>query len=333
MSQIRSRLTVFCEVLMLIFAFDSYASDENVLASPIVKNAIYHIEQYYVERIEQAKLQKDCMTAVQENKSDQPPIEACLSGMVAGLDPFSSYYAPGHYKTMKEKAKQKEESDNVIIGSLIDRETGYIAVSQFMFGAREKLMLKLADIASKTDALTGIIVDLRNCSGGILQDVVDVAGIFLPDKTVIGKLETQKKWSFQKNQLITQARRIKDTKLAKAVMSAPLVILVDQNTSRGAEFFAAALKEGGRAKVIGCTTAKRGDVQTLIPLEDKSYIALTSDYLATASGRLIHNDGVNIDIEIKDNSLCKVSESKVDDPAVKKGFTELKLLVNKQEKR
>ena len=301
----------------------TYATDNSVLASPVVQKVIAEIKTNYAWSVEQTSLEKRCLLATQEDRSEQSSIEACIAAIVESLDGHSSYYGAG--KTQELMAQNSKQPEPITTESLFSGEIGYIAIPQFLNNTRENISLKAANFLGQPRFLTGLIIDLRNCPGGTLQSVIDVAGLFLPDNTLIGTLETQRPPP-QKRQCLTSARgkkheNVSVTGMLKAV---PLVVLVNQNTARGAEFLAAALRESGRATVIGSATARKGDVQTIIPLSSKSFLKLTTHILLTSSGHSIGDDGVRIDIESSDNALTNTSQRLEDDPVIKQAYAKFK---------
>ena len=159
---------------------------------------------------------------------------------------------------------------------LVDRERriGYIAVNQL--GPRTAEEIKEAVAALKTDGLKGLILDLRFSPGGLLQSAVGVAGLFLGEATVVtarGRDGKEQAWkSDGKNQL----------------GDFPLVVLAGERTASATEVLAGALKDNGRAMVVGARTWGKGSIQSLIKLEDGAgAVRLTTAYFYSPSGRTI----------------------------------------------
>jgi carboxyl-terminal processing protease len=159
---------------------------------------------------------------------------------------------------------------------LIDREHKicYIAVSQL--GPRTADEIKEAITALKKEGLKGLILDLRFSPGGLLQAAVDVAGLFLGEATVVtarGRDGKEQAWkSDGKNQL----------------GDFPLVVLAGERTASATEVLTGALKDNGRAMVVGARTWGKGSIQSLIKLDDGAgAVRLTTAHFYSPSGRTI----------------------------------------------
>jgi carboxyl-terminal processing protease len=159
---------------------------------------------------------------------------------------------------------------------LIDREhkIAYIAVSQL--GPRTADEIKEAVSALKEDGLKGLILDLRFSPGGLLQSAVDVAGLFLGEATVVtarGRDGKEQAWkSDGKNQL----------------GDFPLVVLAGERTASATEVLTGALRDNGRAIVVGARTWGKGSIQSLIKLDEGTgAVRLTTAYFYSPSGRTI----------------------------------------------
>jgi carboxyl-terminal processing protease len=150
---------------------------------------------------------------------------------------------------------------------------GYVLVLQF--GPETAADLKAAVEGLKGQGLKGLILDLRSCPGGLLSAAVDAAGLFL-DK---GRVVSIRKRDGAETPLGAPGEPVAG--------DIPLVTLVDESTSSAAEIVAGALKDRGRAVVVGSRTFGKGSVQTIVTLQDGGAIRLTTAYYTLPGGRNI----------------------------------------------
>ena len=139
----------------------------------------------------------------------------------------------------------------------------------------------------------GVILDLRNNPGGILDQAVGVADLFLSNK----KIAELKSRNVEESKIV-----ISDDE--DLLNNLPMVVLINSNTASGAELLAAALGENKRAVLIGQKTYGKGSMQTVIPIPGRGAIKLTTAYFVSPNGNTINHCGVSPDIEIsEDNTL------------------------------
>ena len=172
----------------------------------------------------------------------------------------------------------------------LDRGIGYIRLSSFDQNAGKNLKLSLAALSEK-NPLTGLILDLRNNPGGILQSSVSVAEIFLDGGLVVS---TQQQTTFapdDSNNTSYFAAKGDDTD------NLPVVVLINHGSASASEIVAGALQDRDRATIIGNTSFGKGTVQSLLPpLPDAQALKITTAYYYTPSGRSFHNSGIEPDI-------------------------------------
>ncbi len=160
-------------------------------------------------------------------------------------------------------------------------DIAYINVSHFSERTDEELSPVLQSITK--EAATGIILDLRRNSGGLLHTVIDVASRFLSKGVVIYVVDNQgnKTASMVKNR--------------GATTDLPLVVLVDKYSASGSEVLAGALQDYKRATIAGTITHGKGSVNTLRRLRDGSGLYITTARWLTPDGRLIEGEGIEPD--------------------------------------
>jgi len=166
---------------------------------------------------------------------------------------------------------------------------GYIKVSQFIERTFSDLENALSKIESKEKPLKGLILDLRNNPGGLLEQAVKVADLFLESGMIVyteGRVEGQKmKFFVQKKEKVQEY---------------PMIVLVNGGSASASEIVAGALQDQGRAVILGTQTFGKGSVQTIIPLEDGSALRLTTARYYTPNGRSIQAQGIAPDIAVAD---------------------------------
>jgi len=174
------------------------------------------------------------------------------------------------------------------VRSLLEGKIGYVRVTQFNEHAKsgiEKAMKKFTDEIG--DTLAGVVLDLRNNPGGLLDQAVGVSDLFLDRGEIVS----------------TRSRRPADTqrfnaRLGDAASGLPIVVLINGGSASASEIVAGALQDHGRALLLGTKTFGKGSVQTIIPLAGRGAMKLTTARYFTPSGRSIQQVGIEPDIEV-----------------------------------
>nr|HDN01242.1 S41 family peptidase [Deltaproteobacteria bacterium] len=163
---------------------------------------------------------------------------------------------------------------------------GYIRVSNFQNKTISELEKALKEL-EEGKGLKGLVLDLRNNPGGLLDQAVKVADVFLEKGLVVytdGRMEEQKmRFEAHKN---------------RHSHNYPIAVLVNEGSASASEIVAGALQDHKRAIILGVRTFGKGSVQTIIPLEDGSAVRLTTARYYTPNGRSIQAKGIEPDIEI-----------------------------------
>lgn len=173
---------------------------------------------------------------------------------------------------------------------MLDDENGYVRITQFQEKTGKDLDLAIKELrkSDKGKTLKGIVLDLRNDPGGLLDQAVDVSDKFMSDGLITyieGRKADQKVKYFAKK---------KDDDFM-----GPLVVLVNEGSASGSEIVAGALQDSKRAVIIGTKTFGKGSVQTIIPLGDGSAVRLTTARYFTPKGRSIQAEGIAPDIVVE----------------------------------
>lgn len=162
-----------------------------------------------------------------------------------------------------------------------DFKIGYVRVTQFNVPTAEDLAKKLEELEKQ--GMRALVLDLRYNPGGLLNSAVDVAGLFLPPKTLVVSTE---------GRVASQSRSYRTADTAKPRPRYPLAILTNTGSASGSEIVAGALKDLNRAIIVGETTFGKGSVQSVIQLQDGSAMRLTTAKYYTPSKQVIHEHGV-----------------------------------------
>jgi carboxyl-terminal processing protease len=163
---------------------------------------------------------------------------------------------------------------------------GYVRIEEFAENTSDELDTALAGLEAQ--GIQGLVIDLRNNPGGLLDSAVDVAGKFVPPDTII--VSTKGRTPDQTQDFRAHPQRPHP--------DYPIALLVNGYSASGAEIVAGALKDLNRAILVGETTFGKGSVQTVQPLGNGVGLRLTMAKYYTPSKRTIHEVGVTPDIEV-----------------------------------
>jgi len=162
---------------------------------------------------------------------------------------------------------------------------GYVRIINFQDKTSQDLKSALDDLEQQNKPLKGLILDLRNNPGGLLDQAVRVADEFIEDGIVVytdGRIKSQ-------NVRFTAHKGEKPHPY-------PIIVLVNEGSASASEIVAGALQDHKKAIILGAQTFGKGSVQTVIPLDDGSGLRLTTALYYTPSGRSIQAKGITPDI-------------------------------------
>jgi len=176
---------------------------------------------------------------------------------------------------------------------------GYVRISQFQSKTAENMVDAIEALHKESDGtLKGMVLDLRNNPGGVLNGAVAVSDAFL-----------------KKGLIVYTEGRVSDSKLRfnatpdDILNSAPMVVLVNQGSASASEIVSGALQDHHRAIVVGTPTFGKGSVQTILPLSNGAAVKLTTARYYTPSGRSIQAEGIKPDIELDQVRVSAVERS------------------------
>jgi carboxyl-terminal processing protease len=204
---------------------------------------------------------------------------------------------------------------------LLEPGMGYVRISQFSESTGDDLEAALKDLRKRNGApLKGLVLDLRNNPGGVLEAAVSVSDTFLDSGVIVTAKGRTPESKFEM-----------DATPGDALNGAPIVILINGGSASAAEIVAGALKDNHRAKLMGRTTFGKGSVQTVIPLSGDRALKLTTSLYYTPSGISINHRGIAPDIELERDPKPPSVPVPADapllqrDPEVKRAVEELKV--------
>ena len=175
-------------------------------------------------------------------------------------------------------------------GEFVAPSYGYVRVSQFSENTARELSRAVDDLQEATgDMLQGMVLDLRNNPGGVLDAAVEVADLFLDSGVIV---------SADGRSIDARFRRL--ARRGDILDGAELVVLVNNGSASASEIVAGALQDHNRALIVGTETFGKGLVQTVVPLSKGRAIKLTTSRYYTPSGDSIHEVGIAPDVFVDD---------------------------------
>jgi carboxyl-terminal processing protease len=181
---------------------------------------------------------------------------------------------------------------------------GYIRVTQFQEHTAASLVKHLDELYKK-GPLKGLVLDLRNDPGGLLNGAIGVTAAFVPAKTLVvstdGRTEDAKrKYYAVSDDYLRGSRDDYLRNLPAGIKTVPMVTLVNAGSASASEIVAGALQDHKRAIIMGTQTFGKGSVQTILPLTNSTAIKLTTARYYTPSGRSIQAKGIVPDIAVEE---------------------------------
>lgn len=172
---------------------------------------------------------------------------------------------------------------------ILEKDYGYLRISNFQNKTTESTRKSIKDLKKENKAnIKGLVLDLRDNPGGVLSGAVGVSDVFLSKGKIVyteGRVEDA----------VMQYDATPDDLLD----GAPLVVLVNEGSASASEIVAGALQDHKRALILGIKTFGKGSVQTVLPLDEKTGLKLTTARYFTPSGRSIQAKGIEPDIIVE----------------------------------
>lgn len=217
--------------------------------------------------------------------STEDLVDAALAGIVGSLDRDSMLVTTR--PSSLEFIRGLEEEGSVADTRLLGRDVGYIRIKFFGRRTGTDFRKALGDLKN----MKGLIIDLRDNPGGILQSALDVLGSFIPR----GRL------------LLTEVRKGEEKQYFSQAVTAPgvspetpIAVLINARTASSAEIVAATLSHYRDALIVGSRSRAKGTIQEIIPLSSKKTLVLTTGEYVLADGSSLREAGVAPDYAVED---------------------------------
>ncbi|MBP7701840.1 MAG: S41 family peptidase [Phenylobacterium sp.] len=190
---------------------------------------------------------------------------------------------PFDVKIVREVIKPKSAT------AKMEGDYGYLRVSGFNEKTTDEAEAALADLKAKNPKMKGLVLDLRNNPGGLLDQAVGISDMFLEGGEIVS----------QRGRDPRDIERY-NARAGDVTGGLPMVVLVNSGSASAAEIVAGALQDRKRAEVVGLTTFGKGSVQTVIPLRGgmDGALKLTTARYYTPAGRSIQKTGIEPDLEV-----------------------------------
>ena len=179
---------------------------------------------------------------------------------------------------------------------MLDDHIAYLRVSQFQVDSGKEVNKHLKRLMN--NELKGVVLDLRNNPGGVLQAAVDIGDTFLNEGLIVytkGRMsDTEQRFSATSDTLVPEL---------------PMVVLINGGSASASEIVAGALQDQKRAIIMGLPSFGKGSVQTVLPLTKERALKLTTARYYTPEGRSIQAQGIKPDIEVNDAEITLRKDS------------------------
>jgi carboxyl-terminal processing protease len=187
---------------------------------------------------------------------------------------------------------------NSVRSMMLEPGYAYLRIAQFRVNTGTEVETELRNLLEEQGQLKGIVLDLRNNPGGVLQSSVQVVDNFIDQGRIV----------YTKGRLEGNDMEFSAT-INTVVPETPLVVLINNGSASASEIVAGALQDHGRAIIMGTQSFGKGSVQTVLPLDDSRAIKLTTSLYYTPSGRSIQAQGIAPDIEVDDAFVTRRSRN------------------------
>lgn len=229
----------------------------------------------------------------------------------AGTKASISVIREGEDKPLNFQIVRKMLESPTVEYEMLSGKLGYIAVSSFEM-VTAKQFRKAVDTLDKQGA-KGLVIDLRNNGGGVLDTATDMLDRILPKELLV----------YEENRFGEKKEHMGED---NSEYKKPIAILMNGESASASEVFAGALQDYDAAALVGTTSFGKGIVQSVIPLKDESAIKLTVAKYFTPKGRNIHGTGLtpDVEVELKKDLKKKVVITKAEDNQLQEAIKVLK---------
>lgn len=227
-----------------------------------------------------------------------------ISGSTVNVK-FERYNKSGDKETIEKNLERRKVELTSFEYEVLENNIGYITFASFDENVKEKFDEAYKELIKK-QKVKGLIIDVRDNPGGLLNVVIDIADDLLPTGKIVYTVDKNKK----------EEVAYSDSKC----VDIPIVVLVNENSASASEILAAAIKDYG-GKVVGKTTYGKGLVQEFKSLRDGTYVKVTISEYFSPNGNKINEIGVIPNVEVEEN------EETENDEQLEKAVEELKKMM------
>lgn len=182
---------------------------------------------------------------------------------------------------------------------LLETHYGYIRISQFQSNTATQLRNSVNALQDLSE-LKGLVLDLRNNPGGVLQAAIQVSDAFLSDGLIV----------YTEGRLPNSEMRFNASE-ATLLPDVPVVVLINSGSASASEIVAGALQDHGRAVIMGTDSFGKGSVQTILPVGSDRAVKLTTARYFTPEGRSIQAEGIRPDIQVEEARITAIETAPV----------------------
>ncbi|MEO7241627.1 MAG: S41 family peptidase [Variovorax sp.] len=210
-------------------------------------------------------------------------------------------------RTFPVTIMREEIRTQSVRGKIFEPGYAWVRVSQFQERTVSDFVHKVEDIYKEDPKIKGMVLDLRNDPGGLLNAAVAISAAFLPENVTVVSTNGQLPDSravFKASQEFYQRGNAKDelARLPAALKTVPLVVLVNEGSASASEIVAGALQDNHRATIMGSQTFGKGSVQTVRPLGPDTGLKITTARYYTPSGASIQAKGIIPDVKVDESA-------------------------------
>lgn len=216
-------------------------------------------------------------------------------------------------QTLKYEIKREKVKVNKVEGKVLSNNIGYIEFTSFDDGTALDFKAKFEELNKQ--GIKSLIIDLRNNGGGIVDEALEIAD-YMTDKDSIILYEVDK----NNNETIKKSKK-------EAIINMPIIILTNENTASASEILAGALKDLGKAKIVGTKTYGKGVIQQILKLSDGSGMKITIEEYQTPNRNKINKVGIEPDevVELPDTVKSVLDVKEDEDTQLMKAIEMLRL--------
>lgn len=231
-----------------------------------------------------AGLKKDDIVIKVNNVKTSGMKSADVADMVRGPINSSVELTVLRKKHILKKRIVRKEIKIQTVKSSVEKNIGYIQIMSFIGNTTPK---EFVDALEKTDKASGLIIDLRGNTGGLLPNAVFIANMFIDDGNIVSIVGR----NGYKREIYAES--------TDYIINKPMLVLVDGGSASASEILSGALKDYHIAKLVGTRTFGKGMVQRIIPMPNETGLNLTIAKYLTPAGHDINKIGISPDIEVK----------------------------------